>query len=187
MHPQPTSRCIIRPLLSPLSLGYKYWHDHELGTPWSSGSRPAVLEASLILVNSSFPSPCCESGNSFSNPDTDHNRHHLERGSKKARGGIATGMDIDKWQGWHWPSLSNRESHTHGDFDSGLSSNGWVISQDSPAWNPESATEWLCNLEQVHRLAHLWRGFTVIIYPKRMGEAYLSTRCGCLKNAMSAL
>ena len=59
------SRCIARPLFS---LGYKNSHDHLpwVGSPWSSGNRPAEL-ASFISINSSFSSPCY-AGKFFSNP-----------------------------------------------------------------------------------------------------------------------
>ena len=61
---QQVSRCIIRPLLS---LGYKNRHDHApgVGSPRSSGSCPAMLAAPLISINSSFTSPCYESGKLF--------------------------------------------------------------------------------------------------------------------------
>ena len=61
------SRCIARPLLS---LGYKNIHDNttRVGSPWLSGSHPAVLAESLISINSSFSSPHYVSGNSSSDP-----------------------------------------------------------------------------------------------------------------------
>ena len=90
---QQVSRCIIRPLLS---LGYKNRHDHApgVGSPRSSGSCPAMLAAPLISINSSFTSPCYESGKLFFWPactDHDKTQRETEREEKGVPAAISPG------------------------------------------------------------------------------------------------
>lgn len=65
---QQVSRCIVRP---PFSLGYESRHDHtaRVGSPWSSGSHPAALAASLASINELYflsISPCSINSSFFS-------------------------------------------------------------------------------------------------------------------------
>ena len=66
---QQVNRCMVRPLLAPLSLDYKNSHDHapRVRFPWSAGSRPIVLTDFLTSINS-FLHFALSLENSFSNP-----------------------------------------------------------------------------------------------------------------------
>ena len=89
--PQPTSRCTLRPPLSPtnrqvsrfikrplLSQGYKNRQGHTPGvsSPWSAGSWPTVLTVFLASINLSFLHFGLNPENSFST--------HVQRPQQKA-------------------------------------------------------------------------------------------------------
>lgn len=62
---------------------------------------------------------------------------------ERRKEGTSTGLDVDKHQEWHWTSFSNRESHTHGDFDSGVNRGGMV---DKPGLSSQGARAGILNL-----------------------------------------